>query len=211
MTDDEFIDWWNGCAWHKTGKELDAWPREKLEQIKQAQRDLEALASELHWTAAVFDFQDTIGGELLRDYVARMVQKEKLKADAATRIMNEADNKRAAAERECAAIADRLSGAELERDALGAKLEAAREQFVALAADALNARQVIREFMAYVKCGQVPEDAHCVKRAKQVLNASIATSHLEDWAAGARSIQPSDEEKRPSGGIQRQRGEAGHA
>ena len=42
-----------------------------------------------------------------------------------------------------------------------------------LAADALNARQLLREFMAYVKCGQVPEDAHCARMAKRFLDNSI--------------------------------------
>lgn len=41
-----------------------------------------------------------------------------------------------------------------------------------LAADALNARQLLREFMAYVKCGQVPEDAHCARHTKQLLAAN---------------------------------------
>ncbi len=42
-----------------------------------------------------------------------------------------------------------------------------------LAADALNARQILHEFMAYVKCGQVPEDAHCVVRAKKHLAGNL--------------------------------------
>lgn len=51
---------------------------------------------------------------------------------------------------------------------------AEREEFVALGAEALNARQVIREFMAYVDAGQVPEDAHCVRRARHLLATPLA-------------------------------------
>ena len=56
------------------------------------------------------------------------------------------------------------------------------ELILALQVESLNARQVIREFMAYVKCGQVPPDAECVKRGKKFLASPIA-SHPAEKAA----------------------------
>ena len=47
------------------------------------------------------------------------------------------------------------------------------EKLVAMGCDLLNARTVIRAFLRYVECGQIPEDDHCVKRAREILAADI--------------------------------------
>lgn len=73
------------------------------------------------------------------------------------------------------------------------RLEKAEQDKCGLAADALNARQLLREFMAYVKCGQVPEDAHCVRLAKQLLrSAPLEASDSEAGGGGAE--QAGDEQ-----------------
>ena len=43
MSDEEFMEWWNGCRWDKTGTELDAWPREKLAELQKVRDALAAL------------------------------------------------------------------------------------------------------------------------------------------------------------------------
>ena len=45
MSDEEFMDWWNGCRWDKTGTELDAWPREKLVELARLRDLIERAAS----------------------------------------------------------------------------------------------------------------------------------------------------------------------
>ena len=47
------------------------------------------------------------------------------------------------------------------------------EKLVAMGCDLLNARTVIRAFLRYVECGQIPEDEPCVKRAREILAADI--------------------------------------
>ena len=56
-----------------------------------------------------------------------------------------------------------------------------------LAADALNARQLLREFMAYVKCGQVPEDAHCARQAKRLLSSDLLDARVREGGGGGGS------------------------
>lgn len=56
-----------------------------------------------------------------------------------------------------------------------------------LAADALNARQLLREFMAYVKCGQVPEDAHCARQAKRLLASDLRDARAREGGGGGGS------------------------
>lgn len=66
------------CGWDTTQPVVPKPFAQELEQeIARMQRDLDSMASELYDTAAVFDFQDTIGGEPLHEYVARMVKKER--------------------------------------------------------------------------------------------------------------------------------------
>lgn len=82
----------------------------------------------------------------------------------------------------------------------GHKIKELEQDKCGLAADALNARQVIHEFMAYVKCGQVPEDAHCVRRAKQLLASNLldACAHEGGGGGGFSSAKPSSAEKQPN-------------
>lgn len=65
-----------------------------------------------------------------------------------------------------------------------------------LAADALNARQLLREFMAYVKCGQVPEDAHCARMAKRLLASDLLDARAHEGGGGGGFVDlPTAEEK----------------
>lgn len=64
-----------------------------------------------------------------------------------------------------------------------AEIERLEGNLCALAADALNARQCLHEWMVYVRCGQVPEDSHAVKRSR----ALLATPMLD-----AQSVRMSD-------------------
>ena len=52
-------------------------------------------------------------------------------------------------------------------------MESLENDFVVMGCDLLNARTVIRAFLRYVECGQIPEDDHCVKRAREILAADI--------------------------------------
>ena len=54
-----------------------------------------------------------------------------------------------------------------------AELETLMGNFVVMGCDLLNARTVIRAFLRYVECGQIPEDDHCVRRAREILAADI--------------------------------------
>ena len=56
MTDAEFMEWWDGCRWDKSGEELDAWPREKLKEIAVMKELLERIE---HCTS-LWDAQATI-------------------------------------------------------------------------------------------------------------------------------------------------------
>ena len=55
-----------------------------------------------------------------------------------------------------------------------AELETLMGNFVVMGCDLLNARTVIRAFLRYVECGQIPEDEPCVRRAREILAADIA-------------------------------------
>jgi hypothetical protein len=76
-----------------------------------------------------------------------------------------------------------------------AQLENAEQDKCGLAADALNARQLLREFMAYVKCGQVPEDAHCARMAKRLLASDLldARAHEGGGGGGSENLPPAEE------------------
>lgn len=75
-------------------------------------------------------------------------------------------------------------------------LEKAEQDKCGLAADALNARQLLREFMAYVKCGQVPEDAHCARQAKRLLASELLDARAREGGGGGGSENhPPAEEK----------------
>lgn len=55
----------------------------------------------------------------------------------------------------------------------GAMVEALWQDVVALSAHVLNARANLREWLRYVACGQVPEDSHAAKRAREILKTPM--------------------------------------
>lgn len=105
MTDTEFLEWWDGCAWQKTSKELHEWPRKKLREMQDLNEFYQDEAVKLR---RMTDERDAAVRVLnqhqpeLCDEIRLQRDHEAERAKAAIRMMTKLDRERATAERKLA-------------------------------------------------------------------------------------------------------------